>query len=557
MGSENKDSREENRQDPPPEETLNKETNPPDPAESTEAAGGDDPSASEENSEPSNQDPPAGETPPAAGETAGAGTEDKQEPSEEKMQEEQPETPRHNTRTYFAAVFWAVVLGIVGYNYYYVEAADVLLNVSPGESPAISGTVLYAGKPRTSGVVQLRVEHPQNERYLGSTVLSLDKMGQFTTGKQPPFWDTSSGSELRVQATYVGHRQELGDPEKVSGSATAYVNSTPPLGDSAWWVAGVVAVPTLVLVLLFTGPISDGKIRWMFFVTYLVTFSACLIPIVATLAVAHDPYVTELMEKAPIGIVEGTSAVLDTPQWLLNIGGSVTRQGAAPRSASGQAAAARAGAEAPPTSTTEPSLTEDEATLPASGDNQPPSPTPISDSSPARDVDAQPAGLVTVEGGLVIPLYMIVLAMVGAGINMTRKVPEIQKDYDVHQWTLTGLVKAPVEMFGGSDEQQIGRVSDEQRIDRAKIRQELIQLYMYFISAPFLAIAAYYLVQVVANSVTTPALVVTAFATGLTSNAVVGKIISSAEGLWPNNGQSSENLKSAPPASKPAPPDSP
>ena len=248
MGSENKDSREENRQDPPPEETLNKETNPPEPAESTEAAGGDDPSASEENSEPSNQDPPAGETPPAAGETAGAGTEDEQGPSGEKTQEQKRRvaatTRGNNTGAYSAAVFWVVVLGIVGYNYYYVEAADVLLNVSPGESPAISGTVLYAGKPSTSGVVQLRVEHPQNERYLGSTVLSLDKMGQFTTGKQPPFWDTASGPELRVEATYVGHYQELddtgqpsGDPEKVSGSATAYVNSTPPLGDSAWWVA--------------------------------------------------------------------------------------------------------------------------------------------------------------------------------------------------------------------------------------------------------------------------------------------------------------------------------
>ena len=555
MGGENKDSREENRQDPPPEETQNKETNPPEPAESAEAAGGDDSSASGENSELLNQDPSAGETPPAVGETVGA-DKDKQGPSEEETQEKKRQdaatTRGNNSGAISAAVFWAVVLGIVGYNYYYVEAAEVLLNVSPGESPAISGTVLYAGKPSTSGVVQLRVEHPQNERYLGSTVLSLDKMGQFTTGKQPPFWDTSSGSELHVQATYVGHYQELddkgqpsGDPEKVSGSATAYVNSIPPLGDSAWWIAGVVAVPVLVLVLLFTGPITPGKSRWMFFVTYLATFFACVIPIAATLAVAHDPYVTKLMEEAPIGIVEGTSAVLDTPQWLLNIGGSVTRQ-----------AAADAGAEAQPTSTTEPSLSEGEAVLPASGD-QPPSPTPIPDSSPARDADERPAGLVTVEGGLVIPLYMIVLAMVGAGINMTRKVPEIQKDYDAVHWTLTGLVKAPVEMFGGSDEQQIGRVSDVQRIGRARIRQELIQLYMYFISAPFLAIAAYYLVQVVANSVTTPALVVTAFATGLTSNAVVSAIIKSAEGLWPNNGQSSKNLKSAPPASKPASPGSP
>lgn len=50
-----------------------------------------------------------------------------------------------------------------------------------------------------------------------------------------------------------------------------------------------------------------------------------------------------------------------------------------------------------------------------------------------------------------------------------------------------------------------------------------------FLSAPFLAIAVYYLLQVAASTVNQPILVVIAFASGLMSNTVVGAIIAFAD----------------------------
>jgi hypothetical protein len=51
--------------------------------------------------------------------------------------------------------------------------------------------------------------------------------------------------------------------------------------------------------------------------------------------------------------------------------------------------------------------------------------------------------------------------------------------------------------------------------------------------APFLAVAMYYLLQVLAEKVTQPVLVVMAFATGLVSKAVIGGIINFAESRLP------------------------
>jgi hypothetical protein len=81
----------------------------------------------------------------------------------------------------------------------------------------------------------------------------------------------------------------------------------------------------------------------------------------------------------------------------------------------------------------------------------------------------------------------------------------------------------------------------------AEIRRQLVQNYMYLLSAPLLAIAMYYLLQVVADEVAQPVLVIMSFATGLVSDKVVGWMITFAE----------ENLqaKPAPDVAAPAQPE--
>jgi hypothetical protein len=105
-------------------------------------------------------------------------------------------------------------------------------------------------------------------------------------------------------------------------------------------------------------------------------------------------------------------------------------------------------------------------------------------------VKVEPLGY-EVKGGLAIPLYVIVLAMLGAGINMTRKVPQIQTDYDSPaSATWSDALSAPMKMFRGSD---AAENKPKHSKNPSVIRQELIETYMYFLSAPFLAIAVYYL----------------------------------------------------------------
>jgi len=61
----------------------------------------------------------------------------------------------------------------------------------------------------------------------------------------------------------------------------------------------------------------------------------------------------------------------------------------------------------------------------------------------------------------------------------------------------------------------------DQARDAPKIRAKAIKEFIYLISAPFLAVAVYYLLQVTSKEIATPVLVVMAFATGLTADRIV------------------------------------
>jgi hypothetical protein len=72
-------------------------------------------------------------------------------------------------------------------------------------------------------------------------------------------------------------------------------------------------------------------------------------------------------------------------------------------------------------------------------------------------------------------------------------------------------------------------VDKDQREAAAVIRKQLIDSYMYLLAAPFLAIAVYYLLQIIADDTAEPILVLMAFATGLISDAIVSRITHFAE----------------------------
>jgi len=158
---------------------------------------------------------------------------------------------------------------------------------------------------------------------------------------------------------------------------------------------------------------------------------------------------------------------------------------------------------------------------------------------------SEPApGFDRVLGGLVVPFYVIVLAMLGAGINMTKKVPAIQKEYNVTflaqepQGVVQTALTAPLAPFvpGAMTPQ-----TPQQKLISSGIRKELIDNYMYLLSAPFLGIAVYYTLQVIGNNTSESVLVIVSFGTGFTSDAIVASITTFANGivqsLKPNSSQ--------------------
>ena len=114
-----------------------------------------------------------------------------------------------------------------------------------------------------------------------------------------------------------------------------------------------------------------------------------------------------------------------------------------------------------------------------------------------------------VRDGLLVPLYFIIMALMGGSISLTRRLPELQKQ-------------------AGSE-----HIATEKqpKLSQYEFREHLIFQMVQFISAPFLAILAYYLIE---PSNTTNA-VVLAFAAGFASETILLMVRSLANKITPEN----------------------
>jgi len=435
---------------------------------------------------------------------------------------------------WFGGVIWVTIIIGVVYFSLFSSQVDVLLNVSGADPLVAEGVVTSEGGPVTSGTIQVLVEEPQGERLLTSAVADVSPKGTFRVELRRTQPATSQDEGLRLRATYRGQMTGA-DKESTSlkGNSIVYVNTTPPWGMN--WGFGALVVVLAGLVVLFTGPLPPRKARVLFGVTYVVTFTACVIPIILTVAASRSPSLVNTMRRAPVGIINAKAKGLEDAQWLVNIGGSVNQISTEESGAGGRLlpqGTKTALLSVQPTSAA-PAPAPDAAkgtavTGTAAPSDTPPAPAVANEipQSVSLPVKVEPLGY-EVKGGLAIPLFVIVLAMLGAGINMTRKVPEIQTDYDSGAGaTFSDALSAPAKMLRGGD----GEVTHPQHgKDASVIRQRLIETYMFFLSAPFLAIAVYYLLQIVASSVAEPVLVVIAFASGLMSESAVGAIMTFAD----------------------------
>jgi len=286
-------------------------------------------------------------------------------------------------------------------------------------------------------------------------------------------------------------------------------------------------------------------------VTYCFSFLSVTLPIVGLIVVSQNPYLIEMMKEAPIGLVRAKTKALENPQWLLNVGGVVTEPPQpvvsllpiAPKPPAKQLAPEPSGVAAPTPSgggplevVTEGPPAPSAVALVPSAPVDPPGAAPEPSPKTAKDEVAPALGATVVEGkphvegGLAIPFYVLILAVFGSGINMMRRVPAIQAAHVQRlpaspRGAFAAALRMPVALF--SHEETYGSKEDHEL--GCDIRQQIIEQYMYLLSAPFLAIAVYYLLQVIAANISEPVLVLMSFSAGLVSETIVSAIIEFAE----------------------------
>jgi hypothetical protein len=206
--------------------------------------------------------------------------------------------------------------------------------------------------------------------------------------------------------------------------------------------------------------------------SYLIILIFLALPLLApVLLPLAFPGALRVMRETPVGlVVTNIDAKPEAgPQWALNIGGHITQ--------TSEAAAANI----------------------------------------AQASKAAASNIVKVEGGLVIPLYVILLSVIGGAINMKRQVPKFQEacETQVNSRLRSDPVHTPQAAV---------------HLGRTAWRTELLNQYMFLISAPFLAIATYYMLMGL-DLTKVPVMVLMAFSVGLISEPILRTITETAERL--------------------------
>lgn len=446
-----------------------------------------------------------------------------------------------NTDVVIGLLFWVLVIGGVLFFVLREHRGEIFLDVST-QPERVSGIVIFEGVPVRDGTLHVVVADARSRRYRAGMTLPV-KDGKFSALLQPPLGFADGGRAWRIAAEFHGTAAGGKDETKVvTGDATRYLNTSPPLGERFLWsVAISVAVLLIFQLILFTGDLGSKKARLLFMLMYFFTFFSLALPIAVSLVVAQHEDLMHSMEASPIGLVKAKTMVSSEPQWLVNIGGRVKP---APPTAAGSpdAQTERAvegdAAGTPGVRTAAAAEPDGASAVPSGGSGEgdaaePPAAGAATPQETANRSGNEPDKDKMVEGGVAVPFYVVLLAMFGAGINMTLKVPVIQRSYedvfpeDRTSWLFTSLA-APLKLLRGQTEAPM-----MSRKTAGDIRRDLIENFMYLLSAPLLAIAVYYLLQVLAEEVTQPVLVLMAFATGLVSKAVIGGIIQFAESRLP------------------------
>ncbi|MGA2964547.1 MAG: hypothetical protein ABSD96_23035 [Candidatus Korobacteraceae bacterium] len=360
---------------------------------------------------------------------------------------------------------------LVSLSAYFVDDAGKLVDAATaaGYAPShirIEGEVDRNGQPVGDGRVRITATI-RDKAFDQSVTVPLVKGAFFT--EAPAFRFIHPGDRAVVTADVSA--QNLNQVAKIE------LNTRSPISQTGVEIAFAIAFLLLVLIFFyaFTGPQTTGKNRVAIVFSYIVIGLFLAVPVLApVMLLRYFPEEVNAMIGQPAGLINTHTANQsrsDETQWALNIGGYsyVQPPQSVPQGSESvatppdrktvdtahsntsvadgvqtQTAASRTPAQPSTAATVAPAKSSHQpqsASADAPGANPKPAiaQTPTAAAAPdaaaggATPVLSSPSGVleppkVNVEGGLIIPLYVIVLSVIGGAINMTRKVPGFQRE---------------------------------------------------------------------------------------------------------------------------------
>ncbi len=392
----------------------------------------------------------------------------------------------------------------------------------------VIGGVQRSGQP-ASGQVVLSVQ----KLWEGSpqTIHLPVASGKFELRQNPQFTFNSKDERLLISA-----QAWITELSNRPAETELYLNATGPWRYKRllWSLSiGVIVLLAIAFFGVFTGRGSPFKNRMAIVFSYCIMLLFLAIPLTVTniaLVLAAPDF--RRMEQAPVGILIAKpwgAKAEEPPQWVLNIGGHA-KPLATPAVAAGSAP-----------------ITSGVANTGTVNPASPANPPAVANSDPSGS-PIEPREL---EGGIAIPFYVLVLAVIGGAINMARQIPKYHQEGEQSVLAFTPLqsaaaaVRAMLTTKSLAENREAGSDTplSSERPGDSSWRKGLLDQYMYLISAPLLAIITYFLLAWLGVT-TVPALVLVSFSVGLITEPVIQRIIAAAQStIGGKNGKEKEKVQ--------------
>jgi hypothetical protein len=280
----------------------------------------------------------------------------------------------------------------------------------------IQGTLYQGGQPLKSGNVLITAATADNS--FRQSVLAPLMNGAFQT-EDPAFFairpneEADISADVNAQGTRRTVAIHLGPQSPVDKFVLGY------------GLVGGILVLTVVFFLAFTGRKTKWRNQTAIIFSYVIIAVFLAVPILApVLLIQIFPTAMYKMIGAPAGLLNTHTPSQDAgqTQWALNIGGfshEAPKPPAIPTPDGKAGGSTGASGATGVTAASGPTGETGDQDQPAGAGTQMPRVEEL------ERAELRPP-VAVVEGGLVIPLYVIILSVIGGAINMTRKVPRLQ-----------------------------------------------------------------------------------------------------------------------------------